>query len=140
MSAPARTGKSVSHPQASTSQHKQSAHDLLTAPFWGALLRYISSPILAIVFSFGYPQFYGLRNDPPYIFGFILAHIVILSVLLGFSLPRYLDVFIPPGRENDGVKNLGANVTEGLLEARQAEMMENSSGNGSDSEEVKGKN
>lgn len=109
----------------------------MPAVFWGFLLRYISAPILAIVFSFGYPEFYTLRNDPPYIFGFILAHIVILSVLLGFTLPRYLDVFIPPGREMDGVKNYGPNVTEGLVEAEAVREAE--SGSGHESDEMKEK-
>ena len=96
--------------------------------FWAPLLRFISAPILAIVFSFAYPEFHGLRNDPPYIVGFILAHIVILTILIGFSLPRYLDVFIPPDRREDGMKDYGANVVEGLLEAEPVREMESGSG------------
>lgn len=124
---------------------------------WGPLLRYISAPVLAIVFSFAYPevsgsclirqvhalitctQFYDLRYDPPYIFGFILAHIVMLAVLFGFCLPRYLDVFVPPERREDGVKNYGANVTEGLIEAEATREAEEGSGIDSNSNDEKPK-
>jgi len=105
--------------------------------FWGPLLRYISAPILAIVFSFSYPEFHTLRYDPPYIFGFILAHIVIFAALAGFTIPRYLDVFVPPERREDGVKNYGTNVTEGLLEGELVREVENGSGRGSSEEEPK---
>jgi len=86
--------------------------------FWGFLLRFISAPILAIVYSFGYPEFHALRNDPPYIFGFILAHIVILAVLFGLVVPRYLDVFVPPERRLDGQKPVAPNVQENVMDAQ----------------------
>ena len=45
-----------------------------------------------------------------------------LTVLIAFTVPRFLDVFVPPGREEDGVKNLGAGIVEGNLEGvRQVE-------------------
>ena len=82
------------------------------------MLRFISAPILAIVYSFGYPEFHTLRNDPPYIFGFILAHIVIIAVLSSLIFPRYLDVFIPPERRNDGNKAIAPNVPENAVDAQ----------------------
>lgn len=66
------------------------------------LLRYVSGPILAIIFSFAYPEFYTLRYDPLMITGFILAHLGLLMILLGFVMPRYYDAFIPPERRGEG--------------------------------------
>lgn len=68
------------------------------------LLRYVCAPVLAIIFSFSYPQFHTLRYDPLMITGFIVAHIVLAVILLGFVLPRYYDIFIPPARVNEGEK------------------------------------
>ncbi|KAK4502818.1 hypothetical protein PRZ48_006244 [Zasmidium cellare] len=78
--------------------------------FWAPLLRYISAPILAIVFSFAYPEFYTLRNDPVYIFGFIIAHFVLACTAFGFLLPRYMDVFITPETRKVGQKDYAPNV------------------------------
>lgn len=72
--------------------------------FWPILLRYISAPILAIVFSFAYPEFYTLRYDPMMIAGFILAHFCLLLILLGIVLPRYYDIFIPVERRAEGTE------------------------------------
>ncbi|KAL4786933.1 hypothetical protein BJX76DRAFT_320116 [Aspergillus varians] len=72
--------------------------------FWPVLLRYICAPVLAIIFSFAYPEFHTLRYDPLMITGFILAHIILLLILLGFVMPRYYDVLIPPGRIDEGEK------------------------------------
>ncbi|KAL4964297.1 sodium:neurotransmitter symporter family protein [Aspergillus stella-maris] len=72
--------------------------------FWPVLLRYVCAPVLAIIFSFAYPEFHTLRYDPLMITGFILAHIILLVILLGFVMPRYYDVFIPPNRIGEGEK------------------------------------
>ncbi|KAA8648061.1 hypothetical protein EYZ11_012915 [Aspergillus tanneri] len=72
--------------------------------FWPLLLRYISAPVLAIVFSFAYPEFYGLRYDPMMIAGFILAHLCLLVILLGVVLPRYYNIFIPAHRQEEGTE------------------------------------
>lgn len=95
--------------------------------FWGSLMRFISAPILAIVYSFGYPEFNGLRNDPPYIFGFILAHIIILITVSSLVIPRYLDVFIPPDRRLDGAKPIAPNVPENIMDAQIVRETENGS-------------
>ncbi|OJJ53482.1 hypothetical protein ASPSYDRAFT_94684 [Aspergillus sydowii CBS 593.65] len=75
--------------------------------FWPVLLRYVCAPVLAIIFSFAYPEFHTLRYDPLMIAGFILAHIVLLIILLGFVMPRYYDVFIPPHRIDEGKTLMG---------------------------------
>ncbi|KAJ5734831.1 hypothetical protein N7533_013234 [Penicillium manginii] len=72
--------------------------------FWPPLLRYASAPILAIVFSFAYPEFYTLRYDPMMIAGFILAHLCLLLILLGVILPRYYNIFVPRHRRAEGTE------------------------------------
>ncbi|KAL2847746.1 hypothetical protein BJY01DRAFT_164243 [Aspergillus pseudoustus] len=79
-------------------------HNWRIPSFWPVLLRYVCAPVLAIIFSFAYPEFHTLRYDPLMITGFILAHIILLIILLGFVLPRYYDVFIPPARIGEGEK------------------------------------
>ena len=78
--------------------------------FWGVLLRYISAPTLAIVFSFTYPEFYTLRNDPVYIAGFALAHIVIAAILFCFVVPRWSAGVVPYERRNEGKKPIAPDV------------------------------
>lgn len=78
--------------------------------FMPVLLRYVSGPILAIIFSFAYPEFYTLRYDPLMIAGFILAHMGLLMILLGFVMPRYYDAFVPPERRGEGTGRTIAGV------------------------------
>jgi solute carrier family 6 GABA transporter-like protein 1 len=56
--------------------------------FWAPLLRYITGLVLAIVFSFAYPAFQPVKNDPMYIFGCIVAHFLLLCITLGFVVPK----------------------------------------------------
>ncbi|KAJ5094955.1 Sodium:neurotransmitter symporter [Penicillium argentinense] len=79
--------------------------------FWPILLRYVSAPVLAIVFSFAYPEFYSLRYDPMMIAGFTLAHIGLLTILLAVVLPRYYAVLIPSHRRAEGTEVTVANQT-----------------------------
>jgi solute carrier family 6 GABA transporter-like protein 1 len=72
--------------------------------FWPFLLRYISAPVLAIVFSFSYPEFHQLRYDPLMILGFTVAHIGLAIILLGWTIPRYYAVFVPPDRRHEGTE------------------------------------
>ncbi|KAF2452336.1 putative sodium/chloride dependent neurotransmitter transporter [Lineolata rhizophorae] len=95
--------------------------------WWAPILRYIAAPILAIVFSFAYPEFYTLRDDPVYIFGFIIAHFGILLVGIGFILPKWFDVFVPAERRNEGYKTYAPNVLMGTIEAESDDRLEASS-------------
>jgi solute carrier family 6 GABA transporter-like protein 1 len=86
--------------------------------FWPFLLRYISAPVLAIVFSFSYPEFHRLRYDPLMILGFTVSHIGLAIILFGFTVPRYYAVFVPPDRRHEGTEdtNVGeTKVLEGTL-------------------------
>ncbi|KAL9027713.1 MAG: hypothetical protein Q9196_003808 [Gyalolechia fulgens] len=82
---------------------------------WGPLVRYISAPILFIVYSLAYPEFWTLRNDPVYVFGFILAHFCLVFAVVGVVLPRYYDVFVPMHRLDDGKRVTAPGVTEDSL-------------------------
>ncbi|KAG5917759.1 hypothetical protein E4U61_002430 [Claviceps capensis] len=77
---------------------------------WAPILRYVAAPILAIVYSFSYPSFYALREDPLHILGFAIGHIALLLVGSGFIVPRWLDGLIPPERRGEGKPDIGANV------------------------------
>ncbi|KAI0545699.1 hypothetical protein F4679DRAFT_575991 [Xylaria curta] len=80
--------------------------------FLPVLLRYVSGPTLAIIFSFAYPEFYTLRYDPLMITGFTLAHILLVLILVGFVMPRYYDIFIPPSRQGEGMEKTVVSQTK----------------------------
>lgn len=84
-------------------------------PFMPFLLRYISGPVLAIIFSFAFPEFHTLRYDPMMISGFILSILTIVVVLVGFVMPRYYDAFIPLHRRDEGTEPTTALHTKGEL-------------------------
>jgi solute carrier family 6 GABA transporter-like protein 1 len=79
------------------------------------LLRYLSGPVLAIIFSFAFPEFHTLRYDPMMIAGFILSIFTIIVILLGFVMPRYYDAFIPAERRGEGSEPTLAMETKGEL-------------------------
>ncbi|OJD38126.1 sodium:neurotransmitter symporter family protein [Diplodia corticola] len=81
--------------------------------FLPLLLRYVSGPILAIIFSFAYPEFHSLRYDPMMIAGFILSHLCLLMIVFGFIMPRYYECFVPPHRRSEGAEVTVVNLTEG---------------------------
>ncbi|KAI5202646.1 SNF-domain-containing protein [Aureobasidium subglaciale] len=72
--------------------------------FLPILLRYVSGPVLAIIFSFAFPEFHTLRYDPMMITGFILSILGMVGVLLGFVMPRYYDALIPVDRRHEGTQ------------------------------------
>ena len=97
------------------------------------MIRYISAPILFIVYSLAYPEFWTLRNDPPYIFGFILAHFVLVFAVGALVLPRWFDIFVPQHRLDDGKRVAAPGVTENVLEAQGDGLVEAGEGKGSQS-------
>lgn len=70
--------------------------------YWPVCLRYVTAPILIIVFSFGYPSFIAVRNDPLHVFSFLCAHTMIVLVVSIFIVPRALNVLIPVKRREEG--------------------------------------
>ncbi|KAL5462919.1 hypothetical protein PMIN06_001380 [Paraphaeosphaeria minitans] len=86
--------------------------------FLPILLRYISGPVLAIIFSFAYPEFHTLRYDPMMITGFIIAHLTMLLVIIGYALPRYYDALIPVERRGEGTELTTPMETKGELGGR----------------------
>ena len=66
-----------------------------------------------MIFSFAYPEFHTLRYDPMYITGFILANLTMIVIILGFTIPRYYDAFIPYERRGEGTEPTVATETKG---------------------------
>ncbi|KAL6711870.1 hypothetical protein ACN47E_002913 [Coniothyrium glycines] len=83
--------------------------------FLPILLRYLSGPVLAIIFSFAFPEFHTLRYDPMMIAGFILSILTMVVVLAGFVMPRYYDAFIPVHRRSEGTEPTVAMETKSEL-------------------------
>lgn len=110
------------------------------------LLRYLSGPVLAIIFSFAFPEFHTLRYDPMMIAGFILSIITVIVILLGLVMPRYYDAFIPVARRFEGTEPTVTMQTKGELAGRpiaemfiaehgdSATMRDSSSGQGLDTD------
>lgn len=59
--------------------------------------------------------------------GFIIAHFLLLWVVLGFVMPRWLDIFIIPERRDDWKQPLAPCVIRNTAEADIATGMENAS-------------
>jgi solute carrier family 6 GABA transporter-like protein 1 len=97
-------------------------------PFMPFLLRYISGPVLAIIFSFAFPEFHTLRYDPMMITGFILSIITIVVVLFGCAMPRYYDAFIPIQRREEGTEMTTALETKGEVDGMPIGRLENGEG------------
>ncbi|EOA88680.1 hypothetical protein ACJQWK_01735 [Exserohilum turcicum] len=70
--------------------------------FWAPTLRYFAAPVLSIIFAFAYPSFYAVRGDPLQIFGFAVAHLIVLVAIVGFIVPKSMNIFIPPERREEG--------------------------------------
>ncbi|TEA18809.1 Sodium- and chloride-dependent GABA transporter 1 [Colletotrichum sidae] len=66
---------------------------------WAVILKYNTAPIVAIIFSFAYPNFYASgRIDPLSIASFAFMHLVLLSTVVGFIMPRWFNVLIPKSK------------------------------------------
>ncbi|KAL8850120.1 MAG: hypothetical protein Q9221_004937 [Calogaya cf. arnoldii] len=69
---------------------------------WAFIVRYITPCILAIIVSFAYPAFYLKRYDPLHVAAFAFVHCIMFITAIGFIVPKWFDVFIPPGKLNEG--------------------------------------
>ncbi|OAR00963.1 hypothetical protein LLEC1_04325 [Akanthomyces lecanii] len=98
--------------------------------FWAPLVRYVAAPTLSIVYSFSYPSFYELRNDPLHIFGFAVGHIALIIIGAGLIVPRWFDILIPPPRRNDGHHDYGASVLVPTDDVASTSSIEAGSGSG----------
>lgn len=106
--------------------------------FWAPVLRYFSAPVLIIILSFGYPTFIAVRNDPLHIFGFFCAHLVFITVIIVYIVPRSMDILVPPKRREEGVRAYAPQVLCGLDDIRVSEGVEAGlSGRDSDSDAEK---
>ncbi|KAL9001678.1 MAG: hypothetical protein Q9188_005353 [Gyalolechia gomerana] len=95
---------------------------------WSIIIRYITPPILAIVVSFAYPAFYLKRQDPLHIIAFTLAHLIMCITAIGFIVPRWFDVFIPPEKLGGGGDMY--TPTTGMAEPQFMDVQDNEKGHG----------
>ena len=79
---------------------------------------------LMIILSFGYPTFIAVRNDPLHIFGFFCAHLVLVTVILVYIVPRSMDILVPINRREEGVRAYAPQVLCGLDDIRVSEGVE----------------
>ncbi|EXM14508.1 hypothetical protein V3481_005817 [Fusarium oxysporum f. sp. vasinfectum] len=108
-------------------------------PFlWAPMLRYVSGPILAIIFSLAYPSFEEVKNDPLYILGFIVAHLLLVWCVIGFVFPRWFNIFIVPERRDDWKQPYAPNVLRGTTEGEDATKAETGMSSGDASMSNKG--
>ena len=50
-------------------------------------------------------------KNPVHIFGFAVAHCTLLIIGLGFLVPRWFNIIVPPDRREDGNKVFAPNIT-----------------------------
>ena len=77
-----------------------------------------------MIYSFSYPNFNALRYDPLHFLGFTIAHLVLMTICIGFIVPRWYDVFIPSHRQNDGDIKTVPNIDLLVVEARKDDRVE----------------
>ncbi|KAF4990793.1 hypothetical protein FDECE_14235 [Fusarium decemcellulare] len=83
---------------------------------WPICLKYITGPAVALVFSFAYPKFLnGHADDPPFIYSFVLMHMVVIFIVGAFIVPRFLNILIPSHRieRGDGKYEVAPQITIG---------------------------
>ncbi|KAM5347507.1 hypothetical protein ACJ41O_010512 [Fusarium nematophilum] len=83
---------------------------------WPICLKYITGPAVALVFSFAYPKFLsGHADDPPFIYSFVLMHMVVIFIVGAFIVPRFLNILIPSHRieRGDGKYEVAPQITMG---------------------------
>lgn len=81
---------------------------------WPICLKYVTGPAVALVFSFAYPKFLNKhRNDPPYVYSFVLMHMVIVFIVGCFIVPRFFNILIPAHRlkRGDGIYDVAPQMT-----------------------------
>ncbi|PPJ56543.1 hypothetical protein CBER1_03909 [Cercospora berteroae] len=92
--------------------------------YWAFCLRYISMPILAIVFSFSYPSFAAQRVDPLVIFAFAISHFTVLTVASTLIFPRWMDPLIPTERREESNRGYAPQVLIGADDVRVSQGVE----------------
>ncbi|KAF5672786.1 sodium-dependent serotonin transporter [Fusarium heterosporum] len=81
---------------------------------WPFCLKFITGPAVALVFSFAYPKFLNNhRNDPPFIYSFVLMHVVVIFIVGAFTVPRFLNIIVPAHRieRGDGKYDVAPQMT-----------------------------
>ncbi|KAF5659153.1 sodium-dependent serotonin transporter [Fusarium circinatum] len=81
---------------------------------WPFCLKFITGPAVALVFSFAYPKFLNnYSDDPPFIYSFVLMHVVVIFIIGAFLAPRFLNILIPSHRleRGDGKYDIAPQMT-----------------------------
>ncbi|KAJ2896034.1 hypothetical protein MKZ38_005919 [Zalerion maritima] len=89
--------------------------------FWAPLLRYITCPILAIVFSMAYAGFQDYKKDPMYIIGIVAGHFLLLIVISGIIFPKWFNWFVPADRFDDADLPYAPGVPRDAIEGEHAD-------------------
>ncbi|KAM0296164.1 hypothetical protein HYE67_008144 [Fusarium culmorum] len=109
---------------------------------WPICLKYVTGPAVALVFSFAYPKFLNKhRNDPPYVYSFVLMHMVVIFIVGAFVVPRFFNILIPAHRleRGDGKYDVAPQMTidnapvvnNGGIEGGHTDMVQRSNGESS---------
>ena len=65
-----------------------------------------------------------VRNDPLHIFGFTCAHLVVVTVIAVYIVPRSMDCLVPVKRRDEGDRAYAPQVLCGLDDIRVSEGVE----------------
>lgn len=66
-----------------------------------------------------------------YITGFILANLTMVVIILGFTIPRYYDAFVPYERRGEGTEPTVAMETKGEIAGASVSQVIRAEGGGS---------
>lgn len=105
--------------------------------FWPITLKYITAPAVGLVFTFAYPKFLDedpetrYFENPAYIYGFSIMHLVIIFVVALFVFPRFFNFLIPEIRRGQGRYDVEPQVTIGQTPVISEMSLENGKVEGS---------
>jgi solute carrier family 6 GABA transporter-like protein 1 len=82
---------------------------------WPVMLKYITAPAVGLVFTFAYPKFIenNWDKDPPYLYSFILFHIVMIFIVGLFIFPKFFNMLVPAHRRDEGKYDVQPQYTIG---------------------------
>lgn len=81
---------------------------------WGCVLRWFSAPFLAVILSLAYNNLGSRLRNPMEIFGFIMAHLGVVVVVISIIVPRCLNVFVPKEEQGYYLRQYEGHAAETL--------------------------
>lgn len=67
---------------------------------WAYTMKFITGPITALIGAFSIGKFADVGTDVTRILGSLTGAALILFVIVGILMPRFFDIFLPPGEQN----------------------------------------